>query len=166
MSRYFPVRNGKINNDVNNNSYNKNNLLHLNEKEVEVKDKFSKKKKSIISYLKEYSNKIITKYFVVYMLFILSISFYLKSLKGCTGSFEECQSSEYLYFYLIQGIYVLISCIIFILLLLLNHIMKLNKINYLFFVSIYFIIFSSFTGTDFAHHGTYNTIYLFYYFSV
>ena len=78
MSRYFPVRNGKINNDINNNSYNKNNLLHLNEKEVEVKDKFSKKKKSIISYLKEYSNKIITKYFVVYMLFILSISLYLK----------------------------------------------------------------------------------------
>ena len=123
-------------------------------KKLKLRINFQRKKKSIISYLKEYSNKIITKYFVVYMLFILSISLYLKSLKGCTGSFEECQSSEYLYFYLIQGIYVLISCIIFILLILLNHIMKLNKINYLFFVSIYFIIFSSFTGK------------IFYYFSV
>ena len=157
MSGYYPDENEKINDD-DNVPDDKIDLLPLNVKEPEKNDKLPEEKKSIISYLKEYSNNIITKYVIVYLLFILSTVFYLKSLKGCTSSPLECQSSEYMKFYVIIGVYAIISCALLILLLILNYIMELSKLNYLVFFTIYIIFFSTFKGTDFEHHGTYNMI--------
>ena len=95
---------------------------------------------------------------IVYILFCLSILFYLKSLRGCFGPFNYCASHKRLKLYFRLGFLLFISCVIFGASITLQIIARLHYINYLIFFIIYFIIFFSNQGTDFAHHGTYNSI--------
>ena len=97
---------------------------------------------------------------IVYILFCLSILFYLKSLRGCFGPFNYCASHKRLKLYFRLGFLLFISCVIFGASITLQIIARLHYINYLIFFIIYFIIFFSNQGTDFAHHGTYNSINL------
>ena len=56
------------------------------------------------------------------------------------------------------GVFLIISCMIFGILIFIQIISKLRCLNFIIFFSIYFVIFIFTQGTDFAHHGTYNSI--------
>lgn len=95
---------------------------------------------------------------VVYSLFLVSVIFYLISLKGCFLSIKECSTSEKIKTYYRLGVCLIISSILFGIIIFVQIIAKLRKINNLIFFLIFFIIFLLTQGTDFAHHGTYNSI--------
>ena len=94
----------------------------------------------------------------VYILFCISIYFYTLSLKGCFLTFNQCASSEKLPEYFHLGYLLVFSCTVFGFLISIQIISRLSFINYFIFFLSYFGIFSFTQGTDFAHHGTYNSI--------
>ena len=101
---------------------------------------------------------------IVYILFFVSISLYLISLKGCFLSLKECALDDKLKEYFYLGMLLILSCLLFTLAILLQIASGLEKINYLIFFAIYSVIFFFNQGTDFAHHGTYNCIIFIFFF--
>ena len=95
---------------------------------------------------------------IVYILFCISLILYIISLKGCFLPFNECALHTKIAGYFILGVLLIISCFLFALLISIQIISRLKCINYLIFFTIYLIIFCLTQGTDFAHHGTYNSI--------
>lgn len=103
-------------------------------------------------------NKKVYLNFFVYILFLSSLILYFLSLKGCFLSFNACSSYRKIgeYFYL--GFLLISSCLAFSLLILVQIISGLKRLNYIVFIITYLIIFLFNQGTDFAYHGTYNSI--------
>ena len=95
---------------------------------------------------------------IVYILFCISIYLYNLSLKGCFLSFRKCAYYDKLPEYFHLGFLLIISCLIFGAVISIQIISRLNIINYFIFFVSYFVIFYMNQGTDFAHHGTYNSI--------
>ena len=103
---------------------------------------------------------------IICILFSLSLILYLKSLKGCFLSIERCAEHTRYNTYFKLGVYLILSSVIFGLLIFIQIILKSKWIYILLFLLIYFIIFYLTKGTDFAHHGTYNSIIFFFFFPV
>ena len=103
---------------------------------------------------------------VVYILFFLSILIYFISLCGCSYSFHECTTSRKIKKYFYLGFLLILSCIVFALSFFIQVISSSKTINYLIFFAIYSIIFLFTQGTDFAHHGTYNSIIFIIFFPI
>ena len=114
--------------------------------------KFYKFIKHIKKHKKVYLN------YIVYILFIISIYIYILSLKGCFLSFSQCSHSDKLPEYFHLASLLILSCLIFGALISIQFISELNLINYFVFFISFFGIFYNTQGTDFAHHGTYNSI--------
>ena len=114
--------------------------------------KFYKFIKHIKKHKKVYLN------YIVYILFIISIYIYILSLKGCFLSFRQCSHSDKLPEYFHLASLLILSCLIFGALISIQFISELNLINYFVFFISFFGIFYNTQGTDFAHHGTYNSI--------
>ena len=95
---------------------------------------------------------------VVRILFYSSVLIYLVSLRGCSYSFQECTTSKKINEYFNLGFLLILSCIIFALSLFIQIISSSKTNNYLIFFAVYSTIFLFTQGTDFAHHGTYNSI--------
>lgn len=95
---------------------------------------------------------------IVYILFCISIYLYNLSLKGCFQTFRQCAYYDKLPEYFHLGFLLIISCLIFGAVISIQIISRLNIINYFIFFISYFAIFFMNQGTDFAHHGTYNSI--------
>ena len=95
---------------------------------------------------------------ILYILFCISIYLYDLSLKGCFLTFRQCARYEKLPEYFHLGFLLIISCLIFGAIISIQIISRLNVINYFIFFLSYFAIFYMNQGTDFAHHGTYNSI--------
>ena len=109
--------------------------------------------KEIIYRIKEF---ISNKKNIIYIIYIISVICYLISLIGCHSSFQECQDLAKTNYYTILAIFLIISCLLFALCLILLINLNLKKINCIFFLSIYAIVFFFSQGTDFSSHGTYN----------
>jgi len=113
----------------------------------------------ILRFQKYYKNK--GKFFlnsIVYILFSISIYLYNLSLKGCFLSFRQCAYYDKLPEYFHLGFLLILSCLVFGLAISIQFISRLSITNYLIFFISYLIIFYFNQGTDFAHHGTYNSI--------
>ena len=95
---------------------------------------------------------------IVYSLFFVSVVLYLISLKGCYLSVKECSTTGKIRMYIRIGICAIISAMLFGIIIFIQIKYKLRKLNSLIFCLIFFIIFLTNQGTDFAHHGTYNSI--------
>ena len=95
---------------------------------------------------------------IVYILFSISIYLYNLSLKGCFLSFRQCAYYDKLPEYFHLGFLLILSCLVFGLAISIQFISRLSITNYLIFFISYLIIFYFNQGTDFAHHGTYNSI--------
>ena len=95
---------------------------------------------------------------IIYILFFISLYFYLLSLKGCYQSFGICAHHTKLREYFKLGFFLFLSCILFGVLTCIFIIFRLKIRKYFFFLFIFFLIFYSNQGTDFANHGTYNSI--------
>jgi len=102
------------------------------------------------------------KYLFIYsielILFFVSLILYLLSLKGCYLSFNECSAPSYLSAYFKLGVFLVLSCAIFGVQIFFQIILRINKMHLLYYSLIFFVIFSFTQGTDFSHHGTYNSI--------
>ena len=103
---------------------------------------------------------------IVFFLFFSSVVIYLLSLKGCFLTFNECALHTKIKGYFKLGVLLIISCILFTLSFSIQIISNLGKINYLIFFTVYSVIFFSTQGTDFSHHGTYNSIIFVIFFPV
>ena len=95
---------------------------------------------------------------VVYTLFIASVILYMSSLKGCFLSIKICSGYKKVKTYFKLGVYLIVSSMLFGILIFIQIISNARCIdNFLFFL-IFFVVFFFTQGTDFAHHGTYNSI--------
>ena len=155
----------KENND---NTYKEKNQLIL---EIESKEK---KTDSII--MKETEENIIFRFYkkikspikegiqklfigLFYCLYASSVFFYILSLDGCEkDDLEFCLVDDKISNYVGVGIKLLICCGIFSLVLLIQILFKLTKVNYIIIFLPYLILFRMFTGVDLKNHGTYNRI--------
>ena len=156
---YKSVSNDDIeenNNEINNiNNYNQVKI----ETELEINTKPNKSKnifqKIIISF-KENIKILLTGCF--YSLFASSVFLYILSLEGCKKkNIDECLVDDQIENYVYAGIKLLICCIIVSIVLLIQLILKLPKINFIIYIIPYLILFHYYKGVDLQNHGTYNT---------
>ena len=103
------------------------------------------------------NKKVISSKFT-YCLFFSSLCFYLVSLIGCYDSIKICSSYKKYKIYFLLGIFLVISSLLFGILIFIKLLEKSKYFDNLIFFSIYCIIFFFSSGTDFAKHGTYNSI--------
>jgi hypothetical protein len=89
----------------------------------------------------------------VYFLFLMSVIFYYISLLGCKEGFSKCQKTEVFSFYVKRGICCVISSITFDITLLFQFIIKLSKINILFFLLYILLFFYLHKEQIFIHMG-------------
>ena len=104
------------------------------------------------------NRKYIFIYSIEFNLFFASLILYILSLKGCYLSFNECTDPWHLIEYFKLGIFLVLSCTIFGIQIFFQIILRINMIHLLYYSLIFIVIFSFTQGTDFAHHGTYNSI--------
>lgn len=95
---------------------------------------------------------------LTYGLFISSLCFYLTSLIGCYDSIKICSSYKKYKIYFLLGICLVVSSLIFGILVFIKLLERSRHLDNLLFFLIYTIIFLFSSGTDFANHGTYNSI--------
>ena len=96
---------------------------------------------------------------VFYCFFQTSIFFYILSLEGCLkDDLVECLVDDGISQYVWAGIKLLISCGIFAIVLLIQILLKLSKINYIIIIVPYIVLFHHYKGVDLKNHGTYNMI--------
>ena len=103
---------------------------------------------------------------IVYSLYVASLILYLASLKGCFLSIKQCSDNKRVNTYFKLGIFLIISSMLFGILICIQLIYRLGFIDIIFFFLIYFLIFFFTQGTDFAHHGTYNSIIFILFFPI
>ena len=103
---------------------------------------------------------------IVYSLFVTSIILYIASLKGCFLSIKQCSGYEKIKTYFRLGIYLIASSMIFGVLICIQILSRIGCADNIFFFLILFIIFFFTQGTDFAHHGTYNSIIFILFFPI
>ena len=117
------------------------------------KQKCYEQKKSLKKGLKQLLNGIF------YCLFQSSIYFYYVSLEGCkSDELSECLVNEQISNYVFAGIELVICCSLFSIVLLIQILLKLTKLNYIIFIIPYIILFKLYHGVDLKNHGTYNSI--------
>ena len=105
--------------------------------------------------------KVAKKFFTgcFYCLFSSSIFLYYESLEGCEkDSLEFCLVDDKISNYVLAGIKLLVCCIIMAIVILIQILCKLTKINYVFMILPYLYFFHYYKGVDLKNHGTYNTI--------
>jgi len=105
-------------------------------------------------------------YILIYIIFIFSIIYYFRSLKGCVGDFLICSNKTQFRFYINRAYELLISICLFSFSLLLHIIIKISKYNLLIYIIIYSFIFYNNQGTDFFLHGTYNFLFFIFIFPI
>ena len=94
-----------------------------------------------------------------YCLFSASIYLYFESLAGCEkDSLEECLVDDRISNYVRAGIKLLVCCGIMAVILLIQILCKLTKINYILMALPYLYFFINYKGVDLKNHGTYNRI--------
>ena len=94
-----------------------------------------------------------------YCLFASSVWLYILSLEGCDkDDLDYCLVDDKISNYVEAGIKLLVCCGIFSLVLLIQIVLKLTKVNYIIIIVPYLILFKMFKGIDLRNHGTYNTI--------
>ena len=94
-----------------------------------------------------------------YCLYATSVFFYILSLEGCEkDELEFCLVDDKISNYVRAGIKLLICCGIFSLVLSIQILLKLSKVNYIIITLPYVILFNMFKGVDLKNHGTYNFI--------
>ena len=142
--------------------FEKNNINNYNQVKIETELELNKKQNKttfqrIIISVKEFMNKLLFGCF--YCLFATSVFLYILSLEGCKkDNLEECLIDDQIDNYVLAGIKLLICCAIVSIVILLQVLLKLTKVNYIIFVIPYIILFHNFKGVDLQNHGTYNTI--------
>lgn len=95
---------------------------------------------------------------LTYGLFFTSLCFYLASLIGCYDSIKICSSYKKYKIYFLLGICLVISSLFFGILVFIKLLERSRYLDNVIFFLIYTIIFLLSNGTDFANHGTYNSI--------
>ena len=141
--------------------------INKNEEKEKDTDLFSKKEvkenilislyKKINIPLKEGIKKLFLGLF--YCLYATSVFFYILSLDGCEkDDLDFCLVDDKIENYVSAGIKLLICCGIFSLVLLIQILFELTKINYIIIITPYLILFKMFKGVDLKDHGTYNFI--------
>ena len=94
-----------------------------------------------------------------YCLFQSSIFFYYLSLDGCkVEDLAQCLINDHISNYVYAGIKLLICCGIVSIVLLIQILFKLTKVNYIIFIVPYIVLFKLYQGVDLKNHGTYNRI--------
>ena len=94
-----------------------------------------------------------------YCFYLTSIFFYIKSLEGCLkDDLVECLVDDAIAKYVFAGIKLLICCGIFSIVVLIQVLLTLTKINYIIIIVPYIILFIHYKGVDLKNHGTYNMI--------
>ena len=111
-------------------------------------------------------NIIYNHYYLNYILFICSLIFYYRSLKGCSGDLLNCAGKHQLSFYIKRGYDLLISICLLSISLLFQIIYNISKGIFLIYIIIYTIIFYYNQGTDFFTHGTYNCLFFIFLFPI
>ena len=101
-----------------------------------------------------------------YIIFLLSIIFYYRSLKGCSGEFLICAGKHQVRFFIKRAFDLLISIFLFSISILFQIILKLSKINFLIYIITYSLLFYYNQGTDFFLHGTYNCMFFIFIFPI
>lgn len=154
----------------NNNNVQKDNQLNIenqNEKKVENIDLFMQKEvnKNIIIRLYEKIKTPLIEGFKIlflglfYCLFATSVFLYILSLEGCEkDELEFCLVDDKISNYVQAGIKLGICSGIFSLVILIQILFKLSKINYIIIITPYLILFRMFRGVNLKDHGTYNFI--------
>ena len=94
-----------------------------------------------------------------YCLFSTSIYLYFESLEGCEkDSLEECLVDDRISNYVRAGIKLLVCCGIMAIVILIQILFKLTKMNYILMILPYLCFFHYYKGVDLKNHGTYNTM--------
>ena len=94
-----------------------------------------------------------------YCLYASSVFFYILSLEGCEkDDLEFCLVDDKISNYVRAGIKLVICCGIFSVVILIQILLKLSKVNYIIIITPYIILFKMFTGVNLKDHGTYNFI--------
>ena len=118
----------------------------------------------LTEYFKKFKN--LSLILISYLLFFVSVILYLASLKGCNLSIKKCSGHKKVRTYFKLGVFLIISSILFGILICIKIISRSRCIdNFVFFI-IYIFIISFTQGTDFAHHGTYNSIIFLLFFPI
>ena len=107
--------------------------------------------------IKKYKHTLIIS--ISYSIFVASVLFYIASLKACSG-YRNIKT----YFQL--GVNLIVSSILFGILIFIKFLTGIRCIDNIFFFLIFFILFFFNQGTDFAQHGTYNSIIFILFFPV
>ena len=145
-----------VNSDDIDNINNYNQVKIESELEIDKKPNKSKFQRIIIA-IKDCINKLLLGCF--YCLFATSVFLYILSLEGCKkNNLDECLVDDQIDNYVMAGIKLLICCAIVSIVILLQLLLKLTKVNYIIFIIPYAILFHNFKGVDLQNHGTYNTI--------
>ena len=154
-------------------SLNSNDIYETNEKLVEIDSELKNQKElEELASKKNFCQKIIKKFknpikegFIkllnglFYCLFAASVSLYIMSLEGCEkDDLDECLVDDRISNYVGAGIKLAICCCIISIVLLIQILLKLTKVNYIIFIIPYLFLFNTYTGVDLKNHGTYNTI--------
>ena len=94
-----------------------------------------------------------------YCFYLTSIFFYIKSLEGCLkDDLVYCLVDDAISKYVYAGIKLLICCGIVSIVLLIQVLLKLTKINYIIIIVPYIVLFLNYKGVDLKNHGTYNMV--------
>ena len=167
----YKILNMEENEEKNENRNKKDNQLKL---EIEEKEKIDKEEDSIRN--REMNGNILPSNFrkiktplekglkklfkgLFYCLFASSVWLYILSLEGCDkDDLDYCLVDDKISNYVEAGIKLLVCCGIFSLVLLIQIVLKLTKVNYIIIIVPYLILFKMFKGIDLRNHGTYNTI--------
>ena len=167
----YKILNMEENEEKNENRNKKDNQLKL---EIEEKEKMDKEEDSIRN--REMNGNILPSNFrkiktplkkglkklfkgLFYCLFASSVWLYILSLEGCDkDDLDYCLVDDKISNYVEAGIKLLVCCGIFSLVLLIQIVLKLTKVNYIIIIVPYLILFKMFKGIDLRNHGTYNTI--------
>ena len=167
----YKILNMEENEEKNENHNKKDNQLKI---EIEEKEKMDKEEDSIRN--REMNGNILPSNFrkiktplkkglkklfkgLFYCLFASSVWLYILSLEGCDkDDLDYCLVDDKISNYVEAGIKLLVCCGIFSLVLLIQIVLKLTKVNYIIIIVPYLILFKMFKGIDLRNHGTYNTI--------
>ena len=129
---------------------------------IEIKNEDVLKKYYVKIKLPFLSIKKVVKIFLYgcfYLLFSTSIYLYLESLAGCEkDTLDECLVDDRISNYVMAGIKLLVCCVIMAIIILIQILCKLTRINYIFIILPYLYLFHKYKGVDLKHHGTYNTL--------
>ena len=94
---------------------------------------------------------------ILLIMYILSMILYLIALIPCVD-LKQCNWGLGLRTFLVEGIIVIISCLIVTLLLFYSFFTKKHFIHFIYVLPMYIFFFICFTGIDNIHHGGYNAL--------